>query len=55
MYLFETEKGDRWICIHCGQEHKEMIEEKKWEFIFEKHDNTLRCSICKKGDYEFED
>ena len=55
MHLFETEKGDRWVCIHCGVEEKEMIEEKKWEYIFDREDQTLRCSLCGKGDYDIED
>lgn len=55
MHLYETEKGDRWVCIHCAEEEREMIEEKQWEHIFEKHDQVLRCSICGKGDYDVED
>lgn len=28
MFLFETEKGDKWVCIHCVQEQEELIKEK---------------------------
>lgn len=55
MHLFETEDGDKWVCITCGNEKNDMIEEKKWEFIFDKHDQTLRCSLCGHPDYDYED
>ncbi len=55
MHLFETEEGDRWVCITCGVEEAPMIEEKKWEWIFDKNDQTLRCSLCGGPDYDFED
>ncbi len=55
MHLFETEKGDRWVCIVCGEEQQEMIREKKWEHIFDRDDQTLRCSLCGKGDFDIED
>ena len=55
MHLFETEKGDKWVCITCGVEEESMITEKKWEWIFDKHDQTLRCSLCGHPDYDFED
>lgn len=28
MHLFETEEGDKWVCITCGNEKNDMIEEK---------------------------
>jgi uncharacterized Zn finger protein len=55
MHLFETEEGDRWVCITCGQEKAEIIEEKKWEFLFDKDSPLLRCVFCGQGDYEIED
>ena len=55
MHLFETEKGDRWVCILCGQEQQEMIREKNWEYIFDRDDQTLRCSLCGKGDFDVDD
>jgi len=55
MHLFETETGDRWVCILCGEEQKEMIKEKNWEYIFDRDDQTLRCSICGKGDFDYDD
>ncbi len=55
MHLFETENGDKWICINCGAEEETMIKEKGWEWIFDRHDQTLRCSLCGQPDYEFED
>jgi hypothetical protein len=55
MHLFETEDGDKWVCITCGVEEEAMISEKKWEWCFDKHDQTLRCSLCGHPDYEIED
>ncbi len=55
MHLFETKEGDKWVCITCGQEQADMIEEKKWEWIFDKDDQTLRCSLCKGPDHDFDD
>jgi rubredoxin len=55
MYLFETIDGDKWVCITCGREQVRMIEDEKWEYIFDKDDPTLRCSLCGQGDYEVED
>ncbi|WP_153306350.1 hypothetical protein [Desulfopila sp. IMCC35006] len=55
MHLFATEDGDKWVCITCGVEEEAMISEKKWEWCFDKHDQTLRCSLCGHPDYDFED
>jgi hypothetical protein len=55
MHLFETEEGDKWVCVACGLEQAQLIEEKKWEFIFDKDNPMLRCSFCGQGDYEIED
>ena len=55
MHLFETKEGDKWVCITCRPEQAERIELDQWEWIFEKHDQTLRCSICGHPDYEIED
>jgi len=55
MFLFETEKGDKWVCIHCVQEQEDMIKEKSWEYILEDDDPTLRCSLCKQGEFDYED
>lgn len=55
MHLFETDKGDRWVCVLCGEEEQEMIREKNWEYIFDQDDQTLRCSICGKGDFDVDD
>ncbi len=55
MHLFETPDGDKWVCITCGSTERELIEERKWEFIFDKHDHTLRCSLCGHPDYDYED
>jgi rubrerythrin len=55
MHLFETEDGDKWICINCGVEAEPMITEKGWEWIFDRNDQTLRCSLCGHSDYDFED
>ena len=55
MHLFETEEGDKWICIHCGTEEEAMIKENKWEWIFDQQDQTLRCALCGHSDYDFED
>lgn len=56
MHLFATEAGDKWVCIACGKEQAKMIEEKKWEFIFDKDDDpTRRCSLCKRPDFDYDD
>jgi hypothetical protein len=55
MHLFETKDGDKWVCISCGVEEQKMIEEKGWEWIFDRQDQTLRCSLCGHSDYDFED
>lgn len=55
MHLFETDEGDKWVCITCGQEQAQLIEEKKWEYLFDKDSPMLRCSFCGQGDYEIED
>lgn len=56
MHLFETAEGDKWVCINCGVAEEDAIKEKKgWEWIFDRHDQTLRCSLCGHSDYEFED
>ncbi|MCX5870495.1 MAG: hypothetical protein NTY00_07650 [Deltaproteobacteria bacterium] len=55
MHLFETEEGDKWVCIACRLEQAKEIEEKKWEYLFDKDSPMLRCSFCGQGDYEIED
>lgn len=55
MHLFETEEGDKWVCITCGVEQEEMITAKKWEWIFDREDQTLRCSLCGHPDYDIDD
>ncbi len=55
MHLYETEEGDRWICINCAKEEEEMIKEKGWEWIFDRDDMTLRCALCGRPDFDYED
>ncbi|WP_163340619.1 hypothetical protein [Desulfopila sp. IMCC35008] len=55
MHLFETEKGDKWICPFCVKEQEEKIKEYKWEYIFDSDDPVLRCFLCGKGEYDYED
>jgi len=55
MRLYETENGDRWVCIYCQKEEATMIEEKKWEVIFDRDEPLLRCFLCKKPDFDFDD
>ncbi|BCL60850.1 hypothetical protein [Desulfomarina profundi] len=55
MHLYETEEGDKWVCITCGVEEESMIREKKWEWIFDRDDPTLRCALCRRPDYDYED
>lgn len=55
MRLYETENGDKWVCIYCQTEEAKMIEEKKWLEIFDKDEPTLRCSLCKKPDFDYDD
>ena len=55
MHLYETEEGDKWVCITCGIEEEAMIKKEEWKWIFDKGDQTLRCSLCNRSDYDFED
>ena len=55
MHLFETEAGDRWVCITCAEEEAEMIQEKGWEWILAREDQVLRCFLCGHPDYDIED
>jgi hypothetical protein len=55
MHLFETKKGDKWVCITCRLEQAEKLELDQWEWILDKHDPILRCTICGHPDYEIED
>lgn len=55
MHLFETDDGDIWVCITCGQEREEEIRAKNWEYIFDKDDPVLRCKLCGGPDYDMED
>lgn len=55
MHLFETEEGDKWVCVHCRLEEEETIAAKGWEWIFDRHDQTLRCALCGHSDYDIED
>ena len=33
MHLFETESGDKWVCVACGKEKVEEINENGWAEI----------------------
>jgi len=55
MHLFETKDGDRWVCAYCRKEQRQMLESEEWEYIFDKDDPVLRCSICGHPDFEVED
>ncbi len=55
MYLFETQEGDRWVCISCARDESENIKKDGWELVMEKDEPMLRCSLCKGPDYEMED
>lgn len=55
MHLFETEEGDKWVCLTCGVEQEEMIVAKKWQWIFDRNDQTIRCALCGHPDYDFDD
>lgn len=55
MHLFETAEGDKWVCITCGVEQEEMITAQQWQWIFDRHDQTIRCSLCGHPDYEIDD
>lgn len=55
MHMFETEKGDIWVCNYCADEKSDIIEKEEWEWIFEKEDPILRCSQCGHGDYDYDD
>jgi hypothetical protein len=55
MHLFETKEGDKWVCVACRFEQADKIEREKWEWLFDKYDQILRCTICGHPDYEIED
>jgi len=55
MHLFETKEGDVWVCVTCGEKESKMIVEQDWEWIFDKDDPMLRCSICKGPDFDYDD
>lgn len=55
MHLFETEDGDKWVCISCGREQAEMIKEKNWDYLFDKDNPMLRCALCGQPDYDIDD
>jgi len=55
MHLYETEEGDKWVCVNCAKEQKEELEKQGWKYIFDRDDLELRCAICGKPDYDFED
>lgn len=55
MHLFETKEGDKWVCMTCRSEQEDRIEQDQWEWIFDKYDPLLRCSICGHPDYEIDD
>lgn len=55
MHLFETKSGDRWVCDYCAREEAKMIEEEGWEFIFDRHEQDLICSMCKKPEFTPDD
>lgn len=55
MHLYLTHQGDKWVCITCQEEEAEMIKDKNWEWLFEKVEPTLRCALCKRPDFEFDD
>ena len=55
MHLFESESGDRWVCVHCAREEEEMIRKGGWEHIFDRDEQDLICSICGNPEYIPED
>lgn len=55
MFLFETEKGDKWVCKYCCVEKEEFIKEQNWRYILDDDDPTLRCSLCRHGEYDYDD
>jgi hypothetical protein len=55
MHLFATEEGDKWVCIHCRLSEKEMLSEKEWQWIFDRDDQTLRCTLCGHPDFDYDD
>lgn len=53
MNLFETEEGDKWVCMTCTHEKEQEIKEKNWEYIFDSDDPVLRCALCGHGEYDY--
>lgn len=55
MQLWETPKGDRWLCTACRKELAEQIKEEKWRLILDRIDPELCCTGCGHGDVDIED
>jgi len=55
MHLFETKDGDKWVCAYCRKEQQQLLEDEKWEYLFDKEEPMLRCSLCGHPDFEVED
>lgn len=55
MQLWETPKGDRWLCADCRDELAVAMKKEKWRLIFDRIDPELRCAGCGLGDVEVED
>ena len=55
MQLFETPKGDRWVCNECALEKDQTIKDEKWEYIFDRNEQDLICSICGEPEFVPED
>lgn len=51
MHLYETSSGDRWVCRYCAQQEAEMITRERWEYIFDRDEQDLICSVCHKPEF----
>lgn len=55
MELWETDEGDRWICVHCQKDIKQEPDKAGWRKVLERDDPELRCFQCGHGEFDFED
>ena len=55
MHLYETTSGDRWVCEYCARDEAEMIKKEGWEYIFDREEQDLICSMCNKPQYTPDD
>ena len=48
-------EGDRWVCEYCAREEADMLKSEGWEYIFDRNEQDLICSICHNPEFTPED